>query len=140
MGRFCGQSHHHMIPHHYSTDESAAKRASRYLEPTVALRASVRRHARNRQVESQGGRRPDVAPLRRTGGAVRLDQERPDWQDRQPQGLQEGGRGWDGMVGLKPEGMSKLMYQIQRLHGFLWASGGAVGVLKVGGIFVQKSE
>jgi hypothetical protein len=28
------------------------------------------------------------------------------------------------MVGLKPEGMSKLMYQIQRFHVFLWASGG----------------
>ena len=28
------------------------------------------------------------------------------------------------MVGPKPEGISELMYQIRKFHGFLWASGG----------------
>jgi len=32
--------------------------------------------------------------------------------------------GGGGMVGPKPEGISELMYQIRRFHGFLWASGG----------------
>jgi predicted dehydrogenase len=29
-----------------------------------------------------------------------------------------------GYIGPKPEGMSELMYQVQKFHGFLWASGG----------------
>ncbi len=29
-----------------------------------------------------------------------------------------------GYIGPKPKGMSELMYQVQKFHGFLWASGG----------------
>jgi hypothetical protein len=32
--------------------------------------------------------------------------------------------GGGGMTGPKPEGISEVMYQIQRFHSFLWASGG----------------
>jgi predicted dehydrogenase len=34
--------------------------------------------------------------------------------------------GGGGMIGPKPEGISELMYQIRRFHGFLWASGGVL--------------
>src|SRR5579862_2960197 len=37
-------------------------------------------------------------------------------------GYRMGGNG--GFVGPKPDGMTELLYQIQRFHSFLWASGG----------------
>jgi hypothetical protein len=44
-GRFRGPGHHPlMVSHHHRTDVSAGKKSSRHSEPTVALRASVRRH------------------------------------------------------------------------------------------------
>ena len=44
-GRFRGPGHHPlMVSHHHRTDVSAGKESSRHSEPTVALRASVRRH------------------------------------------------------------------------------------------------
>src|SRR5262245_57864329 len=45
MGRLPGLTHHPlMIPDRYRTVESAGKKPSRHEKPTVALRASVRRH------------------------------------------------------------------------------------------------
>jgi hypothetical protein len=47
-GPLAGRVTHHslMIPDHYRTVESAGKKPSRHKKPTVALRASVRRHRR----------------------------------------------------------------------------------------------
>ena len=79
----------------------------------------------SREEKPQGRRRPDVPALQGPPANCQADQGRRDRRDHRCCGpIACTGPIGSCFIGPKPDGISELLYQIQRFHSFLWASGG----------------
>ncbi len=101
--RLHGEAGHGGRPHHADDARARAKLAG--------------------QEEPQGRRRPDGAPLPGPPGTATTASRTGQIGDIVAMRAYRMGQG-GGTAEPKPDGVSELIYQIQRFHAFLWASGG----------------